>query len=292
MRSFHRVIAIAVIGLLVGLPALLPLTAAAHQPVEADTSLAATVTLSAASPTVAGCAALRVEIWVNDVANLYAADVHVLFDPALLQVVDADPAAPGTQIEPVYSFMNSGFIIKRVACNAADPGNPDCAVGGKVWYSATQLNPTPPANGSGPIAAFTLVGRAEGLSTLQISYQKLSSPTGQEVPASGIDSAINITAPSPVQVVITKLGTTTPRLTWTTAPGTAEYRIYRASLPYFTPADPPYRTTAALSYDDIGALGSDAVDYYYFVKAACSSGFTSLDSNHTGAIDFALVRGS
>jgi len=292
VRFFHQVITLAVAGLLAGLLAQPPLDALAHEPVEADTSLAATVTLKAASPTVVGCAAVRVEIWVNDVANLYAADVHVLFDPALLQVVDADAAAPGTQIEPVYSFLNPGFIIKRVACNAADPGNPDCPVGGKVWYSATQLNPTLPANGSGPIAAFTLVGRAEGLSTLDISYQKLSSPTGQEVPASEVDSSIAVAPPAPPQVTITKVGSTTARLAWPAVLGTAEYRIYRASLPYFAPAEPPYHTTAALFYDDTGALGSDAVEYYYFVKAACSSGFTSPVSIHTGAFDFALVRGS
>ena len=293
MRSSRPVIPMLAACLLFCLLVVTTLPAAAGPTVESDAEQATTaVTIKVASSSVSGCASVRVEIWVNDVNDLYAADVHVLFDPALLQVVDVDPGAPGVQIEPVYTFMNPGFVIKRVACNAADPSNPDCPVGGRVWYSATQLTPTPPATGTGPIAAFTLVGRGEGLSTLDISYQQLSSPVGQVIPATSLDGSIGITAPAPVDVSIAVFNASTARLSWPASPGVAGYRLYRASTPYFTPAEPPSQVTSALALNDVGALGGVGVEYYYVVKAACSSGFTSANSNRTGAFDFALVPGS
>ena len=292
MRSRRQLIPMVAVCLIFCLLAATTRPALAGPAVEPDAELPTTVTLRAASPSVSGCASVRVEIWVNNVENLYAADVHVRFDPTLLQVVDADAGAPGVQIEPVYTFMNPGFVIKRVACNAADPSNPDCPIGGKVWYSAAQLNPTPPAIGSGAIAAFTLAGRAEGLSTLEITYQQLSSPFGQVIPATSIGSSIGITAPAPLYVSIAVFNAATARLSWLASPGAAAYRLYRDSRPYFTPAEPPYHVAPALAYNDVGALGGVGVEYYYVGKAACSSGFTSTNSNRTGAFDFALVPGS
>jgi hypothetical protein len=292
VRLLHRGISVVVVCLVFRLLAVAPLPSFAGLPPEPHAPQATTVTLKAAGPSVSGCGSVRVEIWVNGVTDLNAADVHVQFDPALLQVVDADVDAPGVQIEPIYTFMYPGFIIKRIACNAADPNNPDCPVGGIVWYAANQVNPAPPASGSGALVAFTLVGAAEGVSPLDISYQKLSDPRGRVILSTGVGGSIGVTAPTPVHTSIAAVNATTARLSWLASPGAAGYRLYRAAMPYFSPTEPPYRATSALAYNDVGALGGVGVEYYYVVKAVCSSGFTSASSNRTGAFDFALVGGS
>ncbi len=133
-----------------------------------------------------------VKLYVQDVANLYAADVHLQFDPALLEVQDADPAAPGVQIQPLSSFFAPGFVIKKKACNVVDPADPDCTVAGRAWYAAAQLNPTPPATGSGPLAAITFKAIKSGLSQLTVSYQQFSDPKGDPIPSMRQDGAVKV----------------------------------------------------------------------------------------------------
>ena len=55
-----------------------------------------------------GCETIPVEVRVNDVTDLYAVDVKVAFDPSVLEVVDADPAKPGIQVQ------DGGFLVARL----------------------------------------------------------------------------------------------------------------------------------------------------------------------------------
>lgn len=89
------------------------------------------------------------QIQIQDVPSLIAADVYLAFDPARLQVVDADPIAPGVQISRgTFPDPTQGFVI-----NAANNSL------GLITYSVTLLSPTP-ASGSGLFAtvAFQAVG--------------------------------------------------------------------------------------------------------------------------------------
>ncbi len=88
--------------------------------------------------------------------NAYGADVRIRFDPAKVLVVDTNTYSPGTQIQPLYDFMLPDFLIRQVACNALDTADPLCdepAEVGTIWYTFTQVNPTPEKSGSGAIAA-------------------------------------------------------------------------------------------------------------------------------------------
>lgn len=134
-----------------------------------------------------------VNLYVQDVAGLYAADIHLSFDPAILQVQDANPSIPGVQIRPVESFFVPGFVIKQKACNAADSGDPDCQEGGLVWYAAAQINPTPPATGSGPLAAITFKAVKVGESPLTFSYQQFSDSAGAVIPSTPQDGTVRVT---------------------------------------------------------------------------------------------------
>ena len=63
--------------------------------------------------------------------------VRVQFDPALLQVVDANVSAPFVQIQPLSGFLQTNFVIKKLACNALDPTNPRIVFAG-LWLVVTE----------------------------------------------------------------------------------------------------------------------------------------------------------
>jgi hypothetical protein len=118
---------------------------------------------------------LQVDLFVADVTDLYGLDVRLAFDPARAMVVDADPFRPGTQIEPLYEFLEPGFIVRQEADNAA----------GTIWYAATQLNPTPPVSGSGAVARVTFRALRPGAFALPVTQVQLANRDGIAIPATG-----------------------------------------------------------------------------------------------------------
>lgn len=117
---------------------------------------------------------IAVEVWVEDVSNLYGADVQLHFDPTRLAVIDANASLPGVQVTPLADLLTPDFIVRREADNAA----------GTVWYAATQLNPRPSASGSGPLYSLTFEVLARGVTSVAIQNQILSTRDGEPIPAS------------------------------------------------------------------------------------------------------------
>ena len=116
---------------------------------------------------------VTVDIYVQNVAELYGADVRLGFDTTKVQVVDADAAATGVQIEPLDTFLSPDFVVRKVADNDA----------GTIWYAATQVNPSVEVTGSGPLARIILQPLQPGTFELPITYQKLVKRTGIQIPA-------------------------------------------------------------------------------------------------------------
>ena len=133
-----------------------------------------------------------VNLYVQDVVNLYGADVRISFDPAVLQVVDADPSVLGVQIQPLSSFLIPDFVVRKKACNAVDPADPDCQVGGVVWYAVTQLNPSTPVSGSGPLAAVTFKRLQPGTTVLRATRNQLADRFGALIPSSSQNGAVEL----------------------------------------------------------------------------------------------------
>jgi hypothetical protein len=59
----------------------------------------ATVAISPPDATVACNQNITVSVMINNVTNLYGVDFKISYDPAIVEVVDADPGNPGTQIQ-------------------------------------------------------------------------------------------------------------------------------------------------------------------------------------------------
>ena len=78
-----------------------------------------------------------VTLYVQDVQNLYGADIRLSFDPTVLEVQDANPKVSGVQIQPLSTFLTPDFVVRNQACNVVDPADPGCQVAGIVRYTLT-----------------------------------------------------------------------------------------------------------------------------------------------------------
>jgi len=134
-----------------------------------------------------------VNIYVQDVQDLYGADVRLSFDPAVLQVQDANPSASGVQIQPLSTFLKPDFVVRNRACNVVDPTDPDCLTAGIVWYVVTQVNPSTPASGSGALAAVTFKRLGPDSTPLTIVSHELSDRDGVTIPSMTQSGQVELT---------------------------------------------------------------------------------------------------
>lgn len=74
-----------------------------------------------------------------------------------VEVMDADPAKKGVQIEPA-AWLQDGFV----AVNRADNRS------GRIDFAATLINPARPASGDRTVAVITFRARKAGVSALSI----------------------------------------------------------------------------------------------------------------------------
>ena len=98
-----------------------------------------------------------VEIRIENVEDLYAADAVIAFDPHVLQVVDADPARTGLQI------TRGDFPASNALVNTANNEM------GLITYSVFSSQPV---SGTGVFAQITFEGRAGGYSAIDVITQE------------------------------------------------------------------------------------------------------------------------
>lgn len=103
-----------------------------------------------------------VQIQIDNVTNLTAADVQVSFDPAVLQGVDANDQQTGIQLQP-GNLLTPDFIVTNNIDNAT----------GLAQYALAQFGTTPPVSGSGVLATITFQGVADGVSLLTFALTDL-----------------------------------------------------------------------------------------------------------------------
>jgi hypothetical protein len=134
---------------------------------------------------------LDVDIYVENVKELWGGDVQFSFNTTIAQVVDAEPPAEnGIQIKPMDTFLKPDFVVKNVVDNTL----------GSIWYAATQVTyppPEPPRNpvsGSGPLARITFQALKAGSFTMPITYQKIVLKNGVQIPATPVDCQLSFIA--------------------------------------------------------------------------------------------------
>ena len=157
----------------------------------------------------------EIAIEARDARDLYAFDVTLTFDPAAVAVVDSDPSLDGVQVG-LGLFLDPGFVI----INQADHQT------GVVHVAMTQLSPSQPKSGAGPLVVVRL--RASATSPLTLTRAELARPDGSKLPV----------ALSSGQVMIAQ--TASARPTATPLPTQAA----SLSMPTGTPEDEPALPTA------------------------------------------------
>lgn len=130
-----------------------------------------------------------VNIYIQEVQNLYGADIRLSFDPTALEVQDMNAAVSGVQIQPLSTFLNPDFVVRNSACNVVDS---TCPTPGIVRYAVTQVNPSTPVSGSGAIAAVTFRRLTPDVTALRIIAHDLSDRYGVVIPSVTQDGSVEL----------------------------------------------------------------------------------------------------
>lgn len=116
---------------------------------------------------------------VEDVEDLAGAEVHLVFDPRMLAVVDANPEEDGIQIAH-GDFLSPDFVVQ----NAADQTS------GKIDYAIACMPLDKSVTGGGTLARVTIEALATGESEVSIESALLadsrSQPIGVELGSSTV----------------------------------------------------------------------------------------------------------
>jgi hypothetical protein len=170
------------------LAGLLPLAACASPATTVETEAAeaqavAAVRLDPAALSLDEGELAEVRVLVENVTDLAGAEVHLSFDPDVVEVVDADPDEEGIQIAH-GGFLDADFVAQ----NRADPST------GRIDYAVARMPPHEPADGSGPLAVITLrlVGSGEAVLTLQDVL--LADPEGYPIPVETVFDTLSVTS--------------------------------------------------------------------------------------------------
>jgi LysM repeat protein len=194
-----------------------------------------TVVIDPPSREVAVGATTTVDIRIENVSDLFGAEVHLTFDPALLEGVDADAGKAGVQIQP-GAFLSPDFTAQNEVDQAA----------GKIDFAISQMAPHGPVSGSGVLATITFKGKAVGTSPINFVNVILAAPGGIPISAGTQGGSLTVTGgvtPTPTPTG-TPTQTPTPTETPTSTPDggptpTSTATPTPTATPTATPTTPP-----------------------------------------------------
>jgi len=132
---------------------------------------------------------VNVDIRIENVSNLYGAEVHIAFDQTRLDVLDDDAAEAGVQILPGSFFPKSdpSYVAVNEANNTA----------GTIDYAITMLAPESPLNGSGTLATIRFAAKTEGTASLTFVSSLLADANGAAIAHSTANSSLTIAQGTP-----------------------------------------------------------------------------------------------
>jgi hypothetical protein len=124
-----------------------------------------------------------VDLAIEQVSELYGIEVHLTFDPDVLQILDADASQEGVQIEP-GTLPLPDFVVQNAADNQQ----------GIIDYASTQLPPNEPGAGDGVIARIRLKALRPGTTQLQFDRFLLADTGGGSIAAASRNGQVTVVA--------------------------------------------------------------------------------------------------
>ncbi len=168
-------ILLSVVALIAGLP-LAPVVAAGTM-----------AQLVPATQTIAVGATTTVTFHVADVNDLYGYQAEIAFDPAVLEVVDADAGTTGVQVS-LGSWLEPDFVFRNEADNSA----------GTITLALSQLAPSAAVSGSGDLATITFRGRTMGVSAVRFTDLTLANVDSEVIATTHQDAQLAVSDGTPL----------------------------------------------------------------------------------------------
>lgn len=178
--------------------ALLPMTIARAQTNQV------TVGFEPPTMTIGTGAINEIAVSIQDVQDLYAFDLTIQFDPAFLEVEDANGVINGIQVNQ-GNFLEGGMVITNAVDNQA----------GTIRFATTQLNPSPARSGSGILLVIRLIGKAQGTTALSLADVQLATRDGNQILASRSKATITISDVAPNGPTPTPFAVIQPKMQFT-----------------------------------------------------------------------------
>lgn len=122
-----------------------------------------------------------VSVIIENVTNLAGVEIYIVFDPTVVEVVDANPEKEGVQVMR-GSLLDQGFEINQVA-------------EGMIEYILTVLDQEP-ASGAGEVIRITFRGIAEGSTHLTFDSVLLADPQSSGIGAAMRNGHITVSSGS------------------------------------------------------------------------------------------------
>jgi hypothetical protein len=123
----------------------------------------------------------EVEVSASGVADLYGAEVHLTFDPSLLEVVD-DRGNVAARVAD-----GDLLVVRFTAQNAVDHAQ------GRVDYAVSQMPPSKGVTGYGALVRVRFRAKAAGAADISLDEVLLASSLGEAIPWAGDGTRVVVT---------------------------------------------------------------------------------------------------
>jgi hypothetical protein len=123
------------------------------------------------------------DVRAENIANLYGFDATVRFDPAILEIVDADISVPGIQADLGDWLPASIHVVTNTADNS----------GGTLRIVASLVAPAPALAGSGDLIRIPFRAKAAGSTPVYLSALQLVDASAVIIPAEASDGEVTVT---------------------------------------------------------------------------------------------------
>jgi len=163
-------------------------------PLASSLAAGTVVQLVPATQTIAAGATTTVAFHVADVDSLYGYQAEIAFDPAVLEVVDADAGTTGVQVA-LGTWLEPDFVFLNKADNSA----------GTIVLALSQLAPSPAVSGSGDLVTITFRGLAMGVSSIRFTDLTLANIDSEVIAITHQDAQLVVSGgtPSPTPPPVT-----------------------------------------------------------------------------------------